>query len=488
MINLQINNKFEPFVTRHKPLKIWIGGRGSGKSIGACDIMVGLKMGVEEENVLCLREYQNSVKDSIHNEMVKSVEERCGFDDWTIQKDSIISPNGAYTTYKGANRDPNSVKSMTGYKYALFEEAQTASQNSIEKLIPTILREPGRECWFVANPEASGDPFSQRFIVPYLKELNEHGYYEDDMHMIAVVNWRDNPWWNDAQEMVRTHDFKTMSRAKYDHIWEGAFNDEVEDSIILAEWFDAAVDAHLDPKIEEAFTPHGAVVAAHDPFDDGGDAGGCAVRHGSIIKEVRSKTEGTIDEVCDWATDIAIKAGADWFVWDGDGMGTGLRRQISDNFAGKKTKYHMFKGSLSGKGQDHAEETYLPVDGDDDTDTPKTYMDTFKNNRAQYYTDLARRFENVYKCRIKGKYIDPAEMISLSSEGIDDMVGLRSQLCRIPRKPNGQGLEQIMSKQDMKKLGINSPNEGDSVMMCMFMPPTKKVIIRPTRQTTVYVP
>jgi len=245
MINLEINNKFEPFVTRHKPLKVLIGGRGSGKSIGACDVMIGLKMGVEGENILCLREYQNSVKDSIHNEMSKSVEERCGFEDWTIQRDSIIAPNGAYTTYKGANRDPNSVKSMTGYKFALFDEAQTASANSIEKLIPTILREPGRECWFIANPEASGDPFSQRFIVPYLKELDKHGYYEDDMHMIAVVNWRDNPWWNDAQEMVRSHDFRTMSRAKYDHVWEGAFNDEVEDSIILAEWFDAAVDAHL---------------------------------------------------------------------------------------------------------------------------------------------------------------------------------------------------------------------------------------------------
>ncbi len=472
MTNLLVNKRFEPFIKKHKPIKIIIGGRGSGKSIGVCDIMAAMKMGVEGENVLCLREFQNSVKDSIHNEMAKSVEDRLGFSDWDIQEQKIVAPNGAYTTYKGANRDPNSVKSMTGYKYAIFEEAQTASENSLTKLIPTVLREPGRECWFVANPEASGDAFSQRFIVPFKAELDKHGYYEDDMHMIAVVNWRDNPWWNDAQEMVRLYDYENMTRARYDWIWEGAFNDSVEDSIILPEWFDAAVDAHLDPKLEAAFKPHGAILAAHDPFDDGGDAAGFAVRHGSIITQVRSRDHGTIDEVCDWATGLAIQANSDWFVWDGDGMGTGLRRQVSDAFKGTKTKYHMFKGSLSGSGQDNAELPYMPTDGDDDTDTPKTYAATFKNNRAQYYCELARRFENTYRCVIKGQYIDPDDMVSLCSEGIDDIVALRSQLCRIPRKQNANGFEQIMSKLEMKKLKIPSPNEADAIMMAMWMPPS----------------
>ena len=470
-INLNINSKFKPLVTKHKPIKIIIGGRGSGKSIAVCDIMTGLKMGVEGENILCLREFQNTIEDSIHSEMKLSIDERIKLSGWQLRPKTIIAPNGAYTTYKGANRDPNSVKSMTGYKYAMVDEAQTLSKDSIEKLIPTILREPGRECWFVANPHSSGDPFSQRFIVPFMKYLERDGFYEDDLHMIVVVNWRDNPWWNEAQEQIRQYDYDHMSRALYDHIWEGKFNDSVEHSIIMPEWFDAAIDAHLDPKLKSMFEPLGAIIASHDPFDDGGDAGGFAVRHGSIIKEVRSKISGEIDEVCDWATELTRKADADWFVWDGDGMGTGLKRQVSDAFKGTATKYHMFRGSLSGKAQDNANQIYNPVEGDGEVKKPKTYADTFKNNRAQYYIELARRFHNVYKCRIKGKYIDPEDMISLNSEGIDDMVSLRSQLCRIPRKPNSQGLEQIMSKEEMKKLGISSPNEGDSVMMTMFVPP-----------------
>lgn len=467
-INLNINRKFEPFVTRHKPLKIIIGGRGSGKSIGVSDIMTGLKMGAEGASVMCLREFQHSISDSVHNVMRESVSERLKFDDWTLQENTIISPAGAKTLYVGAARNPSSLQSTHGFKYSWFEEAQTASERSLDTLIPTIIRTAGAECWFTANPQASGDAFSQRFIVPFQKHLDKDGYYEDDMHMIAVVNWLDNPWWNDAQEQVRAHDFKTMPRAKYDWIWEGKFNDMVENSIILPEWFDAAVDAHK--KQEGVFDPVGAKIVSHDPFDDGGDAGAVAIRHGSIIQEVRVKDTGEIDEVCDWATGIARSRNADWFVWDGDGMGTGLKRQVSDAFKGTQTRYHMFRGSLSGKGQDNAEKMYEPMEGDGRAS--KQYMHTFKNNRAQYYWDLARRFKNTYDFVVKGKYVNPDDMISLNSEGIDDIVGLRSEVCRIPTKPNAQGLIQIMSKEDMKKEGIVSPNQADAIMQSLFNPPS----------------
>ena len=115
----------------------------------------------------------------------------------------------------------------------------------------------------------------------------------------------------------------------------------------------------------------------------------------------------------------------------------------------------------------------MPEAGDNDTQT-KTYAETFKNNRAQYYIDMARRFYNTYRCVVKVEYIDPDDMISLESEGIEDLQGLRSEICRIPRKHNPNGLDQIMNKQEMKKNGIKSPNQGDSVMMCLFKPKAKE--------------
>jgi phage terminase large subunit len=474
MPNLKINRKLEKLLKTPKPIKVVIGGRGSGKSIGLGDIFT-LKMATENADIYCLREFQDSVLDSVHRVFVDSIQKRMNLQGWTIQENRVISPTGSRTIYKGASRNPDSIQSAQGYKYSWFEEAHRASKSSLDKLLPTIIRNPGAECWFSANPQSSADPFSQRFIVPYLEEIEKNGFYEDDVHMIQVINWRDNPWWNDEQEAIRKWDYENRPRAEYDWIWEGKFNDSVEGSIIKPEWFDAAVDAHKIERLENVFKPHGAIVAAHDPFDDGGDAGSISIRHGPIIKLVQSKNAGEIDEVCDWATGISIQNNVDWFVWDGDGMGAGLKRQVSDAFSGKNIKYHMFRGSLSGSAQDNAEQIYMSESGDSDTN-PKKYKETFKNNRAQYYIDLAGRFYNTYKCVMHGEYIDPDLMISIDSNGVDNIIGLKSQLCRIPRKANNAGLEQIMSKQDMKKMGINSPNDADSIMMTLFKPEIEEAV------------
>lgn len=471
MPRLKINRRLEPLFTTDKQIIVIIGGRGSGKSIGVGDFLT-FKMDTECADIYCLREFQDSVTDSVHRVFVDSIQKRLNLDGWSVQENRVKSPGGAVTAYKGANRNPDSMQSAQGYKYSWFEEAHRATQSSLDKLLPTILRNPGAKCIFTANPQSSADPFSQRFIVPYQTELDTHGYYEDELHLIMVVNWRDNPWWNKEQENLRKWDFENLDRAKYDWIWEGKFLDQVDGSIIKPEWFDACIDAHKIDRLKRAFTPRGAIIAAHDPFNDGADAGGYALRHGSIIKRVAEKTSGEIDEVCDWATGESKRDKADWFVWDGDGMGTGLKRQIDINLNGTSCKYHMFRGSLSGSGQDHADEVYMPREGDKDTD-PKTYAETFKNNRAQYYIETARRMYNTYRCVEREEYVDPDDMISFASEGIDNIQGLRSELCRIPRKPNANGLEQIMSKQDMSKLGIKSPNMSDSVMMSLFKPPSK---------------
>ncbi len=472
MPTLKVNKKLERFLTTKKQIKVAIGGRGSGKSIGFGD-MLTMRMATEKADIYCLREFQDSISDSVHRVFQGSISERLNLKGWRITNDKVQSPEGAVTKYKGAARNPDSIQSAQGFKYSWFEEAHTMSQASIDKLLPTILRNPGAECWFGANPQSSADPFSKRFINPYLKDLECNGYYEDDLHLIVVINWRDNPWWNDEQEALRLWDFENLTRSKYNWIWEGKFNDEVEDSIIKSEWFDAAIDAHKLDKLKETFKPYGAKVAAHDPSDSGSDAKGFCLRHGSIIKIIKERASGEIDEGCDWATGLAINNNADWFIWDGDGMGTGLKRQVSIALDGTRTNYQMFKGSLSGKGQDNAERTYQAEYGNKKSN-PKTYAETFKNNRAQYYVELANRFYNTYRCVERGEYVDPDEMISLDSDGVDNMDALRSEVCRIPRKQNPNGLEQIMNKQEMKKLGIDSPNMSDSLMMALFKPPTKK--------------
>ncbi|MCK5360344.1 MAG: phage terminase large subunit, partial [Gammaproteobacteria bacterium] len=413
---------------------------------------------------------------SVHGNLKQEID-RLGVEGFSILNNEIRSSNGGEIFYKGLARNITSLKSLAGVKRLWIEEGESVSKNSLKVLTPSIRssaadnnnNEDPPEIWITMNRGHSTGAIAQKYLKRAEASLRKTGRYEDDLIMVVQLNWRDNPWFPPELEQERRDDYENLSRAEYDSIWENAYDDTVEGAIIKPEWFDAAVDAHKLDRLKKVFTPHGAKVAAHDPFDDGNDAGGYTLRHGSIIKYVKSKDSGEIDEVCDWATDLAISHGADWFVWDGDGMGTGLKRQVSLAFNGTHTKYHIFKGSLSGKGQDNANQIYMP-DSDDKNTRPKTYAETFKNNRAQFYSELARRFYNTYKCVVKGEYLDPDDMISIDSEGVDNLAELKVQTCKIPKKRNNSGLVQIMSKQDMKVLEIESPNETDSIMMSLFSP------------------
>ena len=89
----------------------------------------------------------------------------------------------------------------------------------------------------------------------------------------------------------------------------------------------------------------------------------------------------------------------------------------------------------------------------------------FVNQRAQCYWMLRDRMFKTYLAVEKGHNIPNDELISFSS-AITELAGLRAELCRIPRKyNNASGRIQIMSKPEMKKLGIQSPNMADAVMM-----------------------
>jgi len=456
---ITIPQKLEPFLTKKKRFKIALGGRGGAKSQTFADLLL-MKAQTESAKVGCFREMQNSIEDSVHSLLSHEIE-RLGLEGFTVQKADIAHSSGGVFKFKGLARNPDAIKSMHGFKYFWVEEAHAISKESLEKLTPT-LREEDAEIWFSLNPQASEDPMSQRFIVPYLDKIEKDGYYEDDLHLIVKVNYTDNPWFPENLEQERLWDLKHKPRAEYDHIWEGAFSDQIENSIILPEWFDAAINLH--EKI--GFKPRGLKVVTHDPSDLGGDAKGLAYRHGVVFKEVKDLETGDVNEGCDWATDYALQVKADYFLWDADGLGVSLKRQINKSLP--KIEHQMFKGS---EGVDYPDAVYQPAE--DSPHSRRTNIETFKNKRAQYYWGLRDRFYNAYRAS-QGEYIDPDDMISLSSD-ISHLTKLRSELCRIPLVPNGSGRIQIMTKEAMKtRHKIASPNLADSLMMSFAVQMNKK--------------
>lgn len=452
---IQLPAKILKAVKTKKRFKVLIGGRGSAKSSSITKVML-MKMEAERADILCLREFQSSIDDSVHKLFKESIYEM-GIEDrfYIVDNKVVCKANGRGTRYKGAAKNSSAIKSAEGFKYSFFEEAQTISQQTLEDLLPTI-RHEGSELWFAGNPQSSSDPFSQRFIVPYLTELLTNGYYEDDLHLIIIMNWRDNPWFPDELNEQRLWDYEHLSRAKYNHIWEGNFNDDIENAIISPEWFDAAIGAHE----KLGFKPEGIEVVAHDPSDEGEDAKALAYRHGVVIADVLEKTDGNINEGGDWASDYAIDKRTDVFIWDCDGMGIGLTRQFTTAMAPKKIELEMYKGS---EGPRNPGYEYERVGA-----KTKTNKETFANKRAQAYWLLRERFRKTYDAVVNGVYQNPDDLISISKD-IKTIDAIRSELCRIPTVPNGSGKIQIMKKEDMKtKLKLKSPNMADAIAMVMF--------------------
>ena len=486
-VNIEYVKNLHPIFTKPKRIKIIVGGRGSTKSTGIADL-VAAKL-TNGELWCCARENQNSIEESVHRTILDEISRlnMTGFDD---TKTAITHTSGGRTFYRGLARNITSLKStLSGVDGLWIEEGEDISANTLRVLTASVrlnAKDSERlisgedvkmpEIIITMNRGRRDGAVAKKWLIRAEKELKRCGYYEDDTIMVVQMNYTDMPksWFNaSGLEVERLDDLEQLSTTGYDHKWLGEYLDEVENSIIKGEWFDACVDAHKLDRLKKAFEPHGCKIAVHDPFNDGDDAGGYALKHGSIIKKVCSKTKGEIDETCDWATDHAINDGADWFVWDFDGMGTGLKRHVSDNFSGTKVRFHGFRGSLSGSAQDNADDVYQPTVDEKDK-KPKTYKESFLNNRAQYYIALRDLMFNTYRCVVKGDYVDPNDMISFDSEGIENLIDLRSQLTRIPRVPNGKGLQQIMNKKEMKSNDIDSPNEGDCVMMSLFKPPIEK--------------
>lgn len=451
---IKIPEKLESFVTKKKRFKIALGGRSGGKSFTFGEVFIAEAKDYGHKT-LCLREMQNSIEDSVHALLSAGIK-RTGYECFDITKAAITIDNDDVFKFKGLARNPDSVKSMYGFKRSWSEEAQSLSHSSITMLTPTI-REEDSELWFSLNPGSSADPISQRFLQPFYADLLRDGFYEDDLHLIVWINYKDNPWHSKELEQERAYDQRLLSGAAYNHKWLGHYNDEVDGSIISVEWFNAAIDAHE----KLGFKAQGARFVSHDPSDSGDDAKGLAYRHGSVFIDVCENLSNDVNDGCDWSLEYADDINADYYNWDCDGLGVSLRRQVSNFFEDKKVTFEEYRGSHS------VDRPNQPYDPEASGGRPKSNKETFKNKRSQYYWALRDRFHRTYRAVTLGEYYDPDTLISLSSK-IKSMDKLRAEICRIPLQENNNGYIQIMSKKDMKRLhSIESPNMADAMVMSL---------------------
>jgi phage terminase large subunit len=114
--------------------------------------------------VLCAREFQSSIRDSVHKLLCDQIKD-LGLDSfYRIEQSAIFGMNGTEFSFEGIRHNVNKIKSYEGVDIAWVEEAQTTSKSSWETLIPTIRKE-GSEIWVTFNPELDTDETYKRFVL-----------------------------------------------------------------------------------------------------------------------------------------------------------------------------------------------------------------------------------------------------------------------------------------------------------------------------------
>lgn len=206
-MNFEIPEKLLFLLNKNARYKVAFGGRGSGKSwsVARSLILLALK---EKHRILCTRQLQTSIKDSVHKLLCDSID-GLGFNKYfEITRDSIRCKNGSEFIFKGLQNQTNEIKSIEGIDYCWVEEAQSVSKDSWEILIPTIRKE-GSEIWVTFNPDRDEDATYQRFIKnPPPDSITQ------------LVNYNDNPWFPDVLRKEMEYD-KEVDFGKYEHIWLG---------------------------------------------------------------------------------------------------------------------------------------------------------------------------------------------------------------------------------------------------------------------------
>lgn len=205
---IPIHAKFKPLLYP-KTWKIAHGGRSGMKSWAfARSLLWHCTMGFER--ILCTREVQKSLRDSVHQLLADQIELLNLGRLFDVQKEVIYGPHGSTIVFAGlSDQTSESIKSFEGVTKCWVEEARSVTARSWRILTATIFRVPKSEIWASFNPLLDSDEVYQMVLHP------------PENSVIIESLYSDNPWHSDEQERERLRHKATLPKEEYENIWEG---------------------------------------------------------------------------------------------------------------------------------------------------------------------------------------------------------------------------------------------------------------------------
>ena len=234
---LQLTDDFWPLLTQKGRYKVYYGGRGAGKSLSIAKALIWLAARVKIR-VLCTREIQHTLKESVHASLRSCIEDMGYSDLFTVTNEGIRSRVGAEFIFMGLRSHSAEIKSLHAIDIVWVEEAHAVSEQSWDNLTKTIRKikadDADPQIWVSFNPyeEKSDKGVTNHTYALFVtgKESIERNYPGS---YVKLVNWDRNPWFvNCGLETERQADIaridecvdeagKMEAYLRVLHIWEG---------------------------------------------------------------------------------------------------------------------------------------------------------------------------------------------------------------------------------------------------------------------------
>lgn len=202
--------------------RVAYGGRGKGSSWNFARALLAHGR-TKKLRILCAREYQSSIKDSVHKLLSDQIRALTLQGFYEIGASSIVGKNGTEFIFKGLRKDIAQIKSTEGVDICWVEEAESVTAQSWGTLTPTIRKE-GSEIWVSFNPALPTDATYAKFVVN--PEPNA---------IIRPVSWKDNPWLpqvlHDEQATLLVRDPEAHA-----HVWGGQPWSRSDAQVLNGKW------------------------------------------------------------------------------------------------------------------------------------------------------------------------------------------------------------------------------------------------------------
>lgn len=201
---------------------VYYGGRGGAKSHQFA-IAAIMRAMAEKITILCCREVQSSMADSVHKLIAEKIIALGLSDHFEVLVNAIrCKLTGSEFAFRGLRHNLQDIKSFEGAKICWVEEAVNVTEESWDVLDPTIRLE-GSEIWIGFNTDLEDDYTYRNYVLE-----------ADNDTTLVEVSYLDNPLLS-ATMLKQAEKMRLNNPKKYDHIWGGKPRKAREGGVFLSD-------------------------------------------------------------------------------------------------------------------------------------------------------------------------------------------------------------------------------------------------------------